>query len=129
MATKSNAKAKGDLRLDVVQARFWAAFGSGAGLLIEDECVEAARQKGYFTNVEGRLNSFKSPKVMKNTLSCCFEAGKEASVIALRKGESTVTAATYIEAVEIVESRLNALIARSEELAKLRASGSLGGVC
>jgi len=104
-------------------ARFWQAFGStSGGLLITEDCVVEARQRGYYDNVLRNKNNFKNnPAFLDLTLQCCRDAGAAAAAAAVYAGHTQIERDDFVGAIHPLEQRILELV-RSGRL-------MLGGVC
>ena len=66
-----------DEYFDQLVARFWVAFAASAGKSIHPECVQVAKDRGYYAQVKSNLALFRDPKspLLANSLRCCRRAG------------------------------------------------------
>jgi len=130
---------------DALLARFWAAFGSGASMPFDLECVAAAREKrkdedgdgvpdtalGYYDIVWGNVEKFRSnPGQIVQAERCCNMAGRIAAASALKDGSDTISAQAFKKACLKVEKiQLRAVNAAIRNGARLSDVAILAGVC
>ena len=101
---------------DTLVAMFWAAFGAASKKPIDPECVEVAKEQelDFYNRVKGNEKTFQNDKYLKETLSCCRDAGEEAAK--LSKSAATISGDVFRTAVASVKD-------------KAKKEGARGGIC
>ena len=92
---------------EVLTAKFWAAFGSGATMPFTDECVAIARNKGYYDTVRHNIKMFMShPEQVERAMRCCIRAGHLAAERAIHDQRKAIEAQAFVYACDEVEMRV-----------------------
>lgn len=129
---------------DALVARFWSAFGSGALMPFDLECLKVVKGRrndddgdgvpdaalGYYDIVWGNIELFKtSPDQITRAERCCNMAGRIAASIAIKKGAEIIDPRAFRKACLKVEKiQLRALNQAIKNGTRSMAS-SRAGVC
>jgi hypothetical protein len=113
---------------DQYAAHFWQAFGARAAMDMDEECVEVARERGYYGHVEGNAVNFDEHSyLLEETLRCARRAGHLAANFAREDGRSIISVEDFTEACVQTEARVAKVRTRLMSSAgRLRA---MGGIC
>lgn len=113
---------------DQYAAHFWQAFGASAEMDMDEQCVEVARERGYYGYVEGNAVSFDEHSyLLEETLRCARRAGHLAANFAREAGRSIISVVDFTEACVQTEARVAKVRARQvSSVGRLRV---MGGIC
>lgn len=117
--------------IDILVAQFWAAFGVGAGMPFEDECVDKAVELNYYAIVKKNAEKFKTePGAFRQARNCCIRAGKYAAFLAREEPDAGVITAEQFEiACREVEGRIARVRQRTMQNSTIPLNMVFAGVC
>lgn len=115
-------------RVEEFVALLWGAFGQGAGMPFDADCVVEVRERRYYENVEGNCSELSSDDAYwQRTLRCARKAGRIAAASALEDGRDRIALDDFRDACDMLEKIQERIRAQSE------GGGAspqfLGGVC
>lgn len=117
--------------MDILVAQFWAAFGVGAGMSFENECVNKAVELNYYAIVRRNAEKFKTePGAFRQARNCCVRAGKYAAFLAREDPDSEIITVEQFEAAcRKVEERVERVRQRTLQNSTIPLNMAFAGVC
>lgn len=113
---------------EVLMARFWGSFGSGAGMAFADECVQVARNKGYYHTIRRNAEKFRRhPEELQAAMNCCLRTGHLAAQRAIHEQRDEISGEDFDVASDEVQGRIARVRERSE--ARGEDVSARAGVC
>ncbi len=113
-AKKGPAKQDDDY-LEVLMAKFWGSFGSGAGMPFSGDCVRVARDKGYLATIRRNAEKFrKHPEALQDAMNCCLRTGHLAAQRAIHEQRDEISGEDFDIASDEVQGRIARVRERSE---------------